>query len=66
MKKLLFTFLLFSSFFSNGMEEEFTSRFCHDLARSLADASGLSGVAWEEKYAEEYHWCENNDWDPQQ
>lgn len=44
----------------------FASEFCHDLARSLADASALSGDDYTEYYAEEYHWCENNNWEPEQ
>ncbi|RXG29176.1 hypothetical protein SAMN02745246_02251 [Leeuwenhoekiella marinoflava DSM 3653] len=65
--KLFFTILLFSSFFSNGMEEEdVASRFCHALAEGIARDSGLTGDEYTREYAEAYHDCENTDWEPPQ
>ena len=42
------------------------SEFCHSLAEGLANESGLTGEEYTRKYAEEYHWCENNDWELQE
>ncbi|MAW94452.1 MULTISPECIES: hypothetical protein [unclassified Leeuwenhoekiella] len=66
MKNLFLMLLVFSTFFSHGMEEEMASEFCHSLAEGLANESGLTGEEYTRKYAEEYHWCENNDWELQE